>query len=215
VPALLPSEEPVIARAKRHWIVMLRRPHRVLAIALLVLLVAAVLWPNPMAFLLVLVLGGFAFGRWQTWRAEEILLTRRRILRVRGVLETTSTESSLRLDRISGVVVEQTVLGKILDYGSIEIEAPGQHPDVRKLRKIARPIPFYLELRLAVFGKASDRDPNSPGPGGGDPDERDPDERGRDPDGRGSDERGPDDRPRDAITAPLPALPDIPRRAES
>jgi hypothetical protein len=82
------------------------------------------------------------------------------VIRVRGVPETTSSESSLRLDRISGVVLEQTVLGKLLDYGSIEIEAPGQHPDVRLLTKIARPHPFYLQVRRVVFGEAVELDPD-------------------------------------------------------
>ena len=158
MPALLPSEVPVLAVARHHWIVMLRRPDRVLTLALLILLVAAAFQPNPMAFVLVLVLGAVAFLRWQTWRAEAVILTRRRVIRVRGVPETTSTEASLRLDRISGAVLEQTVLGKILNYGSIELEAPGQHPDVRKLRRIAQPHPFYLQIRLAIFGKSSDRD---------------------------------------------------------
>jgi hypothetical protein len=191
VPALLPSELPVIARAKLHWIVMLRRPDRTMTIALLVLLVAAAIWPNPMVAPFLLVLGGAVFLRWQTWRAEAVLLTRRRIIRVRGVPETTSTEASLRLDRISGAVLEQSVLGKILKYGSIELEAPGQHPDVRKLKKIARPERFFLEIRLAVFGKSSDRGPDDPPPAGAG--------------GGGGD---PDDGPQDAITAPLPVLPD-------
>jgi Bacterial PH domain len=116
--------------------------------------------PNPMAFVLVLVLGGNIFLRWQTWRAESVILTRARLIRVRGVPETTSSESSLRLDRISGVVLEQTVLGKILDYGSIEVEAPGQHPDVRILTKIGRPHPFYLQIRRVVFGEGVDLDPD-------------------------------------------------------
>lgn len=181
MPALLPSELPVIAQARHHWIVMLRRPHGVLTIALLVLFLAAVLKPNPWAFAFALILGATAFVRWQTWHAESIILTRRRIIRVSGVPETTSTEASLRLDRVSGAVLEQTVVGKILNYGSIELEAPGQHPDVRKLRRIARAYPFYLEIRLAVFGKGSDRDPDEPPP---------------------------DEPPQDAITAPLPILPD-------
>lgn len=139
---------------------MLRRPDRVLAIVLLVLLVAAVAQPNPFGVLFVLTLAGAVFLRWQTWRAETIILTRSRIIRVRGVPETTSSESSLRLDRISGVVLEQTVLGKLLDYGSIELEAPGQHPDVRQLVKIARPHPFYLQVRQVVFAEGVDLDPD-------------------------------------------------------
>jgi hypothetical protein len=160
MPAFLPSELPVLARAQHHWIVLLRRPHKILTAALLLLLVAAVFAPNPMAWLFALVLGAVGFLRWQTWRAEWIIVTRRRIIRVRGVPETTKSEASLRLDRISGAVLEQTVLGKILNYGSIELEAPGQHPDVRILETVARPHAFYLEVRKAVFGTAADLDPD-------------------------------------------------------
>jgi hypothetical protein len=157
---LLPSELPIIARARKHWIVIFAPPHKYVSIGLVVLFFAAVGQPDPMVLLFAVVIATMGFFRWQTWRAEAILITQTRLIRVRGVPETTSSESSLRLDRISGVVLEQTVLGKILNYGSIEIEAPGQHPDVRLLKVIARPQRFYLQLRRVVFGKDVDLDPD-------------------------------------------------------
>jgi hypothetical protein len=157
---LLPSERPIIARARKHWIVIFAPPHKYVSIGLVVLFFAAVGQPDPMVLLFAVVIATMGFFRWQTWRAEAILITQTRLIRVRGVPETTSSESSLRLDRISGVVLEQTVLGKILNYGSIEIEAPGQHPDVRLLKVIARPQRFYLQLRRVVFGKDVDLDPD-------------------------------------------------------
>jgi hypothetical protein len=157
---LLPSEMPVLARARHHWIVMLRPTNRIVAVGLLVLFLAAVAKPDPMVLVLAVVVGTIGFLRWQVWRAEVVLITRTRIIRVRGVPETTSSESSLRLDRIAGAVLVQTVPGKLLNYGSIEIEAPGQHPDVRLILKIARPHPFYLQLRRVVFGEGIDLDPD-------------------------------------------------------
>ncbi|MGH8960957.1 MAG: PH domain-containing protein [Jatrophihabitantaceae bacterium] len=160
MPAYLQSELPVLARTRHHWVILLRRPHLVLALALLVLLIAAVVDPWPMAAVFLVVFGTFAFVRWQTWQAEWVILTSRRIIRVRGVPETTSAEASLRLDRISGAVLEQTVLGKLLGFGTIELEAPGQHPDVRRLVNIARPHEFYLQTRKVVFGNDLDLDPD-------------------------------------------------------
>jgi Bacterial PH domain len=157
---LLQSELPILARARKHWIVLFTLPHKFVWIGLLVLFFAAVAQPDPMALLFTAVIATIGFFRWQTWRAEVILITRTRIIRVRGVPETTSSESSLRLDRISGAVLEQSVPGKILNYGSIEIESPGQHPDVRLLKIIARPHPFYLQLRRVVFGEGIDLDPD-------------------------------------------------------
>ena len=151
MPALLPSELPVLAQVQHHWVVLLRRPHPVLLGALVVLLIAAAFDPNPMAWVFVLFCVAAAYVRWQAWRAEWVILTRRRIIRVRGIPETTTSEASLRVDRISGAVLEQTVLGKLLDYGTIEIEATGQHPDVRRLAMMARPRAFYLQLRSLIF----------------------------------------------------------------
>jgi hypothetical protein len=160
VPALLPSELPVRARARHHWVVLFRRPHLLLALALVLLLLMAIAAPNPMAWLFVLVVCGFAFLRWQTWQAEWVILTSKRIIRVQGVPETTTSEASLRVDRISGARMVQTVPGKILGYATIELEAPGNHPDVRRLERIATPHAFYLELRRVVFGDPSVPDPD-------------------------------------------------------
>lgn len=160
MPALLPSELPVRARTRHHWIVLWRLPDKVLAIALAVFLVAAAAKPNPMAWLFGLFIAVIGFLRYQTWQAEQIILTRKRIIRVQGVPETTTSEASLRVDRISGARMEQTVPGKLLGYGTIEIEAPGDHPGVRRLEKIAKPRAFYEELRGVMFGEAVDADPD-------------------------------------------------------
>lgn len=160
MPAFLPNELPVVARARHHWIVLLRKPSLILTIALVVLLLAAIFKPAPMAGLFAVVFGAAAFLRWQTWQAERIYVTRTRIVRLRGVPETTTTESSLRLDRISGAVLTQTVLGKVLNYGTIELEAPGNHPDFRRLVNVERPHEFYRRLRSVIFGDGVGIDPD-------------------------------------------------------
>jgi hypothetical protein len=160
VPALLPSELPVRARTRHHWVVLWRPPHKLLTLALVVLLIAAAVDPNPMAWILGVLVAVLAFLRWQTWQAEWLLLTSKRIIRVRGVPETTSSEASLRVDRISGARLIETVPGKIFGYGTIELEAPGDHPDVRRLVKIAKPHVFYQQLRQVLFGDGTRFDPD-------------------------------------------------------
>jgi hypothetical protein len=160
VPALLPSELPIRARTRHHWIVLLRPPHKLLTLGLLVLLAAAALQPKPMAWVFGLFLILVGFVRVQTWQAERIILTSKRIIRVQGVPETTSSEAYLRIDRIFGARLVQTVPGKILGYGTIELEAPGDHPDVRRLVHVEKPKAFYLELRRLVFGEPGASDPD-------------------------------------------------------
>ncbi|WP_375490691.1 hypothetical protein [uncultured Jatrophihabitans sp.] len=186
MPALLPSELPVRARTRYHWTTMFRPPHKILGAALVILLLAAIFDPNPMAWIAVVVFLGLGFLRWQTWAAEWVILTGKRIIRIQGVPETTSTEASLRTDRISGARLTQTVPGKLLDYGTIDLEAPGDHPDVRHLTKIAGPHQFYLELRRVAFGEAVNGDPDD----------------------------GLDDEHDDFRTEPLPRLPRLPRGAD-
>jgi hypothetical protein len=165
MPALMPSELPEVARTKHHWIVLLRPPSLWHAVAGLGVLVLAVIWPAPWLMLFIVLVGAVAFLRWQTWQAELIILTQKRIIRVQGVPETTTSEAFLRLDRISGARLVQTVPGKILKYGTVELEAPGDHPDVRRLKKIPEPHRFYGELRRRVFGElAPDPDEAPPPP---------------------------------------------------
>jgi hypothetical protein len=164
MPALMPSELPEIARTKHHWIVLLRPPQLWHFVAGLVVFVLAIVWPMPWALFLVVLIAAVALLRWQTWQAELIILTQKRIIRVQGVPETTSSEAFLRVDRISGARLVQTVPGKILKYGTIELEAPGDHPDVRRLKKIAEPHYFYAELRKLLFGVPRPPDPDEAPP---------------------------------------------------
>jgi hypothetical protein len=139
---------------------MFRRPHWLLLLAFAVLVLMVIISPRSMGWILVLVVLGFGFLRWQTWQAEWVILTSKRIIRVQGVPETTTSEASLRLDRVAGARIVQTVPGKVLGYATIELEAPGDHPDVRRLARIAHPHEFFLELRRVIFGEPLPPDPN-------------------------------------------------------
>jgi hypothetical protein len=150
VPPFLRAELPVRARTQHHPIVLFRRTTKVTAVLLLATAVAAFFsgWGRVALVTEIVWIG---FWRWRTWRAEWIFLTRKRIVRVQGIPETTTSEASLRLDRVSGARLVQTPLGRLLGYGTIELEAPGEHPDVRKLVTINRAEQFYLVLREVIF----------------------------------------------------------------
>lgn len=152
MPPFLRSELPVQARTRHHPVVLLRKTSRSGAILFAITALAILLSRWAIAVLL----GELAwtlYWRWRVWRAEWILLTRKRIIHIQGIPETTSTEASLRIDRVSGARLVQSPLGKILGYGTIELEAPGEHPDVRKLRIIDDVEAFYIVLRRIVFGE--------------------------------------------------------------
>lgn len=162
MPPLMRSELPVMCRTRHHWSVLFRLPDKWAALGLLALFVWALLAPAVWAVIAV-VLAAALFFRWQTWEAEQIILTRKRIIRVRGVPETTKSEAFLRVDRISGLRIVQSVPGKLFDYATIELEAPGNHPDVRHMVKIWHPHEFYRELRHVIFSEQRP-DPDDGGP---------------------------------------------------
>jgi hypothetical protein len=158
------SELPEVARTRHHWMTLFRPPRHRLSMAALLALFAWGLFTPAILIVFAIVIGVNLLVRIRTWRAELIILTRKRIIRVQGVPETTNTEASLRIDRVSGARLIQTVPGKLLDYGTIELEAPGDHPDVRRLIRIAEPQEFYARLRAIVFGERPGPDPDDGGP---------------------------------------------------
>jgi hypothetical protein len=146
------SELPVLAETQHHPVVIVRLPGKYPALALAALAVWALFDPSIWLVFVVVVAVALLF-RIHTWHAERIILTKRRIIRVQGVPETTTSEAFLRVDRISGMRIVQTVPGKWLDYGTIELEAPGNHPDVRRMVKIWHPHRFYGALRRLIFSE--------------------------------------------------------------
>ncbi len=70
----------------------------------LVLLLASLVW-------LIVVYAG--------WYAQDYMVTNRRVLKVEGILRKRSADSSL--EKINDAVLEQSVLGRMLGYGDLEI----------------------------------------------------------------------------------------------
>ncbi len=217
---------------------MFYRPHKVTLIFFAVLLVLAIGAPNPWVLVLLVAVVLFALLRWHIWQGEYITLTSKRIIRKQGVAETDWSESSIRLDRISGVWVVQTVPGKWLNYATIELAAPGTDEDTHTLRRIADPQHFYETLRWLVFGDPPPGSPPVPGAAPRIPPDPDDDPRGYDEAMRGGEPSrggGGESRPgggrppgphairhtppdvdvpeQDFVTQPLPVLPErLPRR---
>ena len=57
--------------------------------------------------------------RWWWWRTQEFLVTNRRLVLAWGVLNKTSSDSSL--EKINDAQLEVSVLGRLLDYGTMKV----------------------------------------------------------------------------------------------
>ncbi len=54
-----------------------------------------------------------------TWYAQDYLITNRRVMKVEGILKKRSADSSL--EKINDAVLEQSVFGRMLGYGDLDI----------------------------------------------------------------------------------------------
>jgi hypothetical protein len=54
-----------------------------------------------------------------TWYSQDYMVTNRRVLKVEGILKKRSADSSL--EKINDAVLEQSVLGRMLGYGDLDI----------------------------------------------------------------------------------------------
>jgi hypothetical protein len=69
-----------------------------------------------------------------SWYAEDYMVTNRRVLKVEGILRKRSADSSL--EKINDAVLEQSVLGRMLGYGDLEILTAAE-TSVDKYRMLA------------------------------------------------------------------------------
>ena len=70
--------------------------------------------------LIAIVLGLVIFAwNWWHWRTEEYLVTNRRLLKVSGIVNKESADSSL--EKINDAILHQDLFARILDYGDLEI----------------------------------------------------------------------------------------------
>ena len=92
------------------------------------------------AALLCLAVGAVLIAHaWFKWWTTEIAVTDRRVISKKGFIRRETTE--MHMDKVESVEVKQSVLGRLLDYGDVEIRGVGT--GFEPLRTIAKP----LELR--------------------------------------------------------------------
>ena len=127
---LLAKDEQILYRARQHWLAPLSdglRPIVLILVGLLLLFAAVqihpdgILWQVWGGLTVVLVVVGLGWMAivYLTWRAEEYVISSRRVLKIEGVLDKKSGDSSL--DKINDAVLKQGLLARILHYGDLQI----------------------------------------------------------------------------------------------
>ena len=128
--SLLASGEVVVRRQRQHWLALLldgRFAVLFWIIAILLLLAHLVFnlkgneaavtdWPAML--LLVAGIAVFAY-HFLHWRAEEYIVTNRRLLKVSGLVNKREADSNL--EKINDAILEENLLGRLMGYGDLDI----------------------------------------------------------------------------------------------
>lgn len=128
--SLLAPGETVVYRAHQHWLGLLLDSRIAIGLWATVMVTVIISWIVNFtgalgSILMVLEVGAFIVGviviawRWWNWRQEEYLITTRRLLKVTGVINKRSGDSSL--EKINDAILEENLLGRILGYGDLDI----------------------------------------------------------------------------------------------
>jgi uncharacterized membrane protein YdbT with pleckstrin-like domain len=82
---------------------------------------------------------------WDTlqWWAEEYIVTNRRVIQTEGLINKKTIDSSL--EKVNDVVLIQSVFGRILGYGTLQI-VTGSDVGVNRLHRLRDPITFKTAM---------------------------------------------------------------------
>jgi uncharacterized membrane protein YdbT with pleckstrin-like domain len=152
---LLGEGETVVFASRQHWFILFARI--LLELILVVLAIAAAVvsyraWEPPgqyiaiaAAAIAVLVLVS-ALRDYLKWNSEQFIVTDRRVLQLEGVLNKTVVDSSL--EKINDVELQQTMFGRMFDYGTIEILTASEEA-INRMDNIAHPLQFKRAMQDA------------------------------------------------------------------
>lgn len=149
--SLAPGETPVIA-VHPHWKVLVR-PVSVAVLIVAVTLVAEVMIPwggvAPLGPLVLAAVAVVLLMSWLTvpllrWRTTTYELTSRRLRMRSGIIARSGKD--IPLSRVTDVSFETGILDRILGSGTLVVESPGEHGQVRLTE-----IPHVEHLQSALF----------------------------------------------------------------
>ena len=147
---LLGDNEQVLFVTHQHWLVLAGEivSESILAVALVVVVsLTWALWlPNPMVALgyLLVILPLISLLRdVLIWSNRKYVVTSRRVIQLFGVFNKNVTDSSL--EKVNDVKMSQSYLGRMFDYGDIEILTASEL-GVNKFTHIGRPIQYKTAM---------------------------------------------------------------------
>lgn len=135
---------------RRHWIHLAR----VLSIGVLATFVlgyasgffAKKNVPYALSILVVIWLGVMGWVLWAVveWYYDRFVLTNKRLMLIGGIVSR--NVAMLPLGRVTDMKYTQSALGRMLGYGTFEIESAGQDQALRRVANLPNPTDLYLQV---------------------------------------------------------------------
>jgi uncharacterized membrane protein YdbT with pleckstrin-like domain len=122
---ILRSDEKLLATGHIHWIIY----WPAVALILMGVIALTVLGYSSIAGRIIFLLFAlaaiyFAFKEWLRQWIIEIAVTDRRVIVKTGFIRRRTAE--MNMDKVESVAVNQSVLGRLLDYGSVHVRGTGE-----------------------------------------------------------------------------------------
>jgi uncharacterized membrane protein YdbT with pleckstrin-like domain len=144
---ILQPGEQIVATGKKHWVIYAPGASVFVFAIVVEWLKDAVPGVDQLVQIVALLIALLAlillFREWFTQWTTEIVVTNRRVVYKRGFISRYTRE--MNMEKIESVGVEQPLLGRLLNYGTIDVRGTGT--GLEQLRGIAQP----LELRNAII----------------------------------------------------------------
>ncbi|MCJ7623637.1 MAG: PH domain-containing protein [Anaerolineaceae bacterium] len=143
---LLAKNEKINMVTRQHWLVLVQQILPEILVTLGILILMTIVWvqwipfsSSAWGYLIILIPIISMIRDIMVWRNHKYVVTSRRVIQVFGVFTKNVTDSSL--EKVNDVKMEQTMSGRMFDYGNIEILTASEL-GVNRFAKIWKPIMF-------------------------------------------------------------------------
>ena len=170
--SLLGEREKIILTTRQHWLILAGSIFLEIILILLIFaatITAAIFFPE---FIAIIVAIGFAILLLPIitmtidvlhWSNRQYIVTNRRVIQISGVFNKSVTDSSL--EKVNDVKMVQSALGRVFDYGDVEILTASEL-GVNLFRRIEHPVQYKIAMlnaksQLEGYDQADELQPKS------------------------------------------------------
>jgi hypothetical protein len=147
VESLLGRNERIVFKTRQHWLLLVATALLDGFLVLAAVVVAVLLFDVEEFLGLLAVLAIFPIihfvVRLLNWYNDQFVVTNRRVMEIHGVVNKRVSDSSL--EKVNDVVLEQSILGRFFDFGTVAI-ITGSDIGVNYFRHMTHPVRFKIEM---------------------------------------------------------------------